>query len=271
MRHFDSVRWARPPASREATSTCPQVRCPNGRTCVRPRPCRRRPRGRRRVPPSPGPPQQTTLFLSASPPLGSRDRPPRCSKPALYWRSRRNSPLGVHRGKPAGALVPPRRSKHRGQKAAPVGLASPRPRPYRELDDRGCVKGTGGGEARRWVSGKLDRAGRARGRDRSRRSASRRSTTHLDLVGLAAGTGAAAVASEGAAASSCSAQWASFERPALVELAVRDVALPLETGTHVEYIAAFVGAFRPSCCALHLAQRYAGLPTQSARLAASTE
>ncbi|MCK6537534.1 MAG: transposase [Polyangiaceae bacterium] len=38
-----------------------------------------------------------------------------------------------------------------------------------------------------------------------------------------------------------------FERPALVELAVRDVALRLETGTDVDYIATLVAALRSSC------------------------
>ncbi len=38
-----------------------------------------------------------------------------------------------------------------------------------------------------------------------------------------------------------------LERPALVELAVLDVALRLETGTDVDYIAALVSALRSSC------------------------
>lgn len=38
-----------------------------------------------------------------------------------------------------------------------------------------------------------------------------------------------------------------LQRPALVELAIRDVALRLETGTDVRYVAALVGALRSSC------------------------
>jgi hypothetical protein len=55
-----------------------------------------------------------------------RHRSPFCCPPghrnarhSLYWRSRRNSPPGLHRGQPSGALVPPRHSKHRGQWVAP--------------------------------------------------------------------------------------------------------------------------------------------------------
>ncbi len=38
-----------------------------------------------------------------------------------------------------------------------------------------------------------------------------------------------------------------FERPVLVEVAIRDVALRLETGTDVQYVASLVGALRSSC------------------------
>jgi hypothetical protein len=44
---------------------------------------------------------------------------------SLYWRSRRNSPLDLHRGQPTGAHVPPRYSRHRGQKVAPGRPAHP--------------------------------------------------------------------------------------------------------------------------------------------------
>ena len=42
---------------------------------------------------------------------------------SLHWRSWRNSPLDLHRGQPTGAHVPPRYSRHRGQKVAPGGPA----------------------------------------------------------------------------------------------------------------------------------------------------
>lgn len=38
-----------------------------------------------------------------------------------------------------------------------------------------------------------------------------------------------------------------FERPALVEVVVRDIALRLETGTDVHYVAELVDALRSSC------------------------
>jgi len=44
---------------------------------------------------------------------------------SLYWRSRRNSPLDLHRGQPAGARVPPRCSRHRGRKVTPGRPARP--------------------------------------------------------------------------------------------------------------------------------------------------
>ena len=50
---------------------------------------------------------------------------------SLYWRSRRNSPLDLHRGQPAGARVPPRYSWHRGQKVAPGRPTRPASLPIR--------------------------------------------------------------------------------------------------------------------------------------------
>ena len=53
---------------------------------------------------------------------------------SLYWRSRRNSPLDLHRSQPTGARVPPRYSRHRGQKVAPGRPARPAKRVFpREL------------------------------------------------------------------------------------------------------------------------------------------
>jgi hypothetical protein len=54
---------------------------------------------------------------------------------SLYWRSRRNSPLDLHRGQPAGARVPPRYSWHRGQKVAPGRPARPASLPIRPDPD----------------------------------------------------------------------------------------------------------------------------------------
>jgi hypothetical protein len=42
---------------------------------------------------------------------------------SLYWRSGRDSPPDLHRSQPAGARVPPKYSRHRGQWVAPDGLA----------------------------------------------------------------------------------------------------------------------------------------------------
>src|SRR5215472_8259271 len=52
-------------------------------------------------------------FASRSLP-GHRD-----ARHSLYWRSRRDSPPDLHHSQPAGARVPPRYSKHRGQWVAP--------------------------------------------------------------------------------------------------------------------------------------------------------
>src|SRR5271166_322171 len=54
---------------------------------------------------------------------------------SLYWRSRRNSPLDLHRGQPAGARVPPRYSWHRGQKVAPGRPTRPASLPIRPDPD----------------------------------------------------------------------------------------------------------------------------------------
>jgi hypothetical protein len=56
-------------------------------------------------------------FASRSQP-GHRD-----ARHSLYWRSGRDSPPDLHRSQPAGARVPHRCLKHRGQWVAPDRLA----------------------------------------------------------------------------------------------------------------------------------------------------
>src|SRR5271166_6523110 len=65
------------------------------------------------------PPKNRTSVLMTLPPefySGHRD-----ADQSLYWRSRRNSPLDLHRGQPAGARVPPRYSRHGGKRSLPAG------------------------------------------------------------------------------------------------------------------------------------------------------
>src|SRR5271157_5093897 len=85
------------------------------------------------------PPKNRTSVLMTLPPefySGHRD-----ADQSLYWRSRRNSPLDLHRGQPAGARVPPRYSWHRGRRVAPGRPTRPASLPIRPPER---VKGTGG-------------------------------------------------------------------------------------------------------------------------------
>src|SRR5208337_4912388 len=86
------------------------------------------------------PPKNQTSVLMTLPPKfysGHRD-----ADQSLYWRSRRNSPLDLHRGQPAGARVPPQvlmtqGAKGRSRQADPSGQSTNQTR-------SGHVKGTGG-------------------------------------------------------------------------------------------------------------------------------
>src|SRR5271166_5478170 len=85
------------------------------------------------------PPKNRTSVLMTLPPefySGHRD-----ADQSLYWRSRRNSPLDLHRGQPAGARVPPRYSWPQGAKGRPRQADPSGQSPNQTRS--GHVKGTG--------------------------------------------------------------------------------------------------------------------------------
>src|SRR5208337_1545222 len=79
------------------------------------------------------PPKNRTSVLMTLPPEFTRATA--MPDQSLYRRSRRNSPLDLHRGQPAGARVPPRYSWHRGQKVAPGRPTRPASLPIRPDPD----------------------------------------------------------------------------------------------------------------------------------------